>query len=616
VLRRLAVVGVVVSSMTLAFAAAAAGQEPGGAPQLDPGALHRYYDPARNQHWVTPTAVSAGYAYELTLGYLLPGGGPGRHAIYGCLAGADDHFLSLDGNCEGQLQLGRYGYAYDSPPELPETVAVWRCVRPGIGHFASHDARCEGQTPEGRLGFLPARGVGLVRSYSAGANVHWVSAAPIPPSYTYEATLGYLLESPGAGRTALYSCRSGAADQFLSLDRGCEGHEPLGREGWLYATPPVVEETVPLYRCVRPGIGHFASHDPACEGQQPEGLLGHLRKRQPALHQYGNGATGTNWVTTGAPGAGYRYQRTLGFLVETGGSNLHAVHGCHTVPDDHFLSLDARCEGFTSEGRLGFAFDAPPGAEDTVALYRCIDLGRTHFASLDPNCEGHVTEARLGYVRTVEQGQPLPPACGPSAGTIEVTLGGRRRRVVRFGRGATLTGRALRPGGVPAAGADVRILEHTLPLVELGRTTAGPDGSFSFALPPGASRTLLAGFRSAPTDPALACSPTARLAVRAKARLRARPRALRAGRVVRFRGRVEGPLPPAGKLLDLQAFDGGRWRKFATARARPSGRFRAHYRFSRQARPRKYRFRVRVPRELGFPYIRGYSNTARVRVRR
>ena len=152
-----------------------------------------------------------------------------------------------------------------------------------------------------------------------------------------------------------------------------------------------------------------------------------------------------------------------------------------------------------------------------------------------------------------------------------MSLSGKRRRVVRFGRGATMTGRVLRPGGVPAVGADVRILEITEPLVEIGRTTAGPDGSFSFAIPPGSNRALIAAFRSDPADPALACSPAARLAVRAKARLRVRPHRLRAGRVVRFRGRVRGPLPPRGKLLDLQAFDGGQWRKFATARTRANG---------------------------------------------
>ena len=313
-------------------------------------------------------------------------------------------------------------------------MAVWRCLRPGIGHFASHAASCEGHTNEGRLGFLPTRGTGLVRTYSPGANVHWVSAAPIPPSWNYEMTLGYLLETGGDGRTAIYSCRSGSSDQFLSTDPGCEGREPLGREGWVYATPPAAEETNPLYRCLRPGIGHFASHDPACEGQKTEALLGYLRRRQSALHQYVSRASGTNWVTTGAPGAGFRYQRTLGFLVESGGSNLHPIYGCRSNSVDHYLSLAADCEGFISEGREGFAFDQPPGAEETVALYRCIDPGRTHFASLDPNCEGQVTR---GAARLRAHGRAGPAA---AAGVRDV---GRRRRDVAARQAPAR--RALRP---------------------------------------------------------------------------------------------------------------------------------------------------------------------------
>ena len=611
---RAAVISAVVALGLLLTAAPAPAQETGGAPQLDAGALNRFYAGDRDRHWVTPTSVAAGYRYEATLGFLLPSGGPGRHAVYGCLAPVEDHFLSLDGNCEGQIALGRHGYAYASPPDGVPTVAVWRCARPNIGHFASHDANCEGTRTEGRIGFLPTRGTGLVRSYSAGSDRHWVTASPVPPPYGYEATLGYLLEAAGPGRVALYSCRTGGDDQFLSTDPGCEGREGLGREGWLYAVPPATEETVPLYRCTT--THHFASVRADCEGRHTEGLLGYLRTRQPALRQYANRATGTNWVTTGAPGPGYRYARTLGFLVETGGANLHPIHACRSGAEDHFLSLDPGCEGRASEGRAGFAFDAPPGTEETVALYRCVDPGRRHFASLDPGCEGHVTEARLGYVRTVEQGPPPPPSCGPSAAAVELTLRGKSRRKVPFGRAVTVTGRALLGGGAPAAGATVLILEGDAALVEVTRVTAGTDGSFTATLPAGASRTLRAAFRAAPTDPALACSATARVAVRAKGKLRARPRRVRAGRVVRFRGRVNGPLPATGKLLDLQAFDGGRWRKFGTTRTRRGGKFRTRYRFTRQARPRLYRFRVRIPRESGFPYVTGYSNTARVRVLR
>ena len=563
---------------------------------------------------MTTGSVGAGYAYEQTLGYLLPSGGAGRLAIFACVAAGENHFLSHDGNCEGQTPLGRLGFAYAAPPAGVPTAAVWRCRRTG-DHFASLDPACEGQTTESRLGYLPVRGAGLVRAYAPGANRHWVSAAPVPGGYRYERTLGYLLEAGGAGRTALYSCRAGADDQFLSLDPGCEGRKALGREGFLYAAPPATEPTVPLYRCVGGGH-HFATTDPGCEGRRTEALLGWLRARTPALQHYANSATGTQWVTTGPPGPGYRYVRTLGFLVETGGAGLQALYDCRSGAEDHFLSLDPGCESRTSEGRAGFAFATPPAGEETVALYRCSDPGRSHFASLDPTCGGQIPEGRLGYVRTVDQGPPPPPSCGPSGAVVEASLSGRARRTVRYGRPVAIAGRALLPGGTPAAGATVLILAGDSALTEVTRAVAGADGSFRAAVPPGTSRTVRAAFRAAAGDAALACSPTARVVVRAKGRLRARPHRLRAGRVVRFRGRIAGPLPAGGKLLDLQAFDGGRWRKFATTRTRRGGSYRARYRFTRLARAKVYRFRVRIPREAGFPYATGRSNVVKVRVRR
>ena len=108
-------------------------------------------------------------------------------------------------------------------------------------------------------------------------------------------------------------------------------------------------------------------------------------------------------------------------------------------------------------------------------------------------------------------------------------------------------------------------------LAEVTRVVAGPDGRFSFKLPPGISRTFRVGFRAAATDVALACSPTVALRVRAGVTLKAKPRSVRYGRTTRFSGRVLGTgLPPRGKLVDLQAYE-GRWRTFKTVRTRPSG---------------------------------------------
>ena len=604
----------------LVFAVACAparAQDDGGAPQQGAGALNRFFAAQTNTHWATPGAVTPGFGFEATLGFLLASGGPDRHAIYGCRSGPADYFLSLNAACEGTTSLGRYGFAYDAPPVGVDTVAVWRCVRPQVDHFFSLDPGCEGHTNEGRIGFLARRGDALVRSVDASANRHVVTAAATPPGFAYESTLGFLLAAGGAGRVAIYGCVAAGSDYFLSLDRGCEGRSALGLEGYAYAQPPTSEETVAVYRCVVPGSHHFASHDPGCEGQRTEGLLGYLRVYGDALHQYVNAASGTSWVTPGAPGAGFRYQRTLGFLVRTGGPNLRALYGCQAGSADPFLSLDPGCEGRAVLGRYGFAFVTPPAGEDTVALYRCVQPGRGHFASLDPDCEGGAPEVVLGYIRTSDSGPPPPPSCGPSGAAIDATLRGRRSRTVRFGRAATLVGRAAYPDGRSAAGAEILVLEGGGPFAELARVAAGPDGTFAVRVPPGASRTLRAAFRAAATDPALACSPPARLHVRAGLTLTVRPRRPHTRRLVRLRGRVLGaPLPARGKLIVLQAHERGRWRTFTSVRTRRSGRFLARYRFTRAAAGRSFRLRAVARREARFPYSLGWSRTVRVHVRR
>jgi hypothetical protein len=415
---------------------------------------------------------------------------------------------------------------------------------------------------------------------------------------------------------AIYGCLARGGDYFLSLDSGCEGQAGLGREGYAYTVPPTSEETVAVYRCVVPGNHHFASNDPNCEGQRTEGRLGFLRVYGDALYQYVNPANGSLWATPGAPLAGYRYERTLGFLVRSGGPNLRAINGCRSGAADYFLSLDPGCETQAGLGRYGFAFVSPPAGEPTVALYRCSRPGRGHFASLDANCEGVLQEGLLGYIRTVDSGPPPAPSCSASAGVIETTLRGRRSRTVRYGRAATLIGRAVRPDGSPAAASEVLVLEGGGPLAEVGRSTAGADGVFSFRVPPGHSRTLRAAFRAAATDEALACSATVQLHVRAGVTLTARPRRPRARRLVRFSGRVLGaPIPARGKLVVLQAFERGRWRAFKTVRSNRRGSYVARYRFTRSARGRSFRIRAVARREARYPYSLGWSRTIRVRVR-
>jgi hypothetical protein len=606
---------VLAALLALAYAAPAAAQMPGGAPHEPPGALTRYYNAATNTHWVTPTPVTAGFAYELPLGFLSTTAGAGRSPLYGCRAGSADHYLSHDAGCEGYTSLGVYGWIDDARTSAG-SLALYRCVQPGIGHFASLDAGCEGYPSEGRLGYVRTRQAALSR-YIDGSSKHWVTAGSVSGAFRLEATLGFLVADPGENRRALYECAA-AADHFLSFDPGCEGRAELGLSGYVYVSPPGDEDVVALYRC-RTAADHFASPDAGCEGQVSEGALGYLRRRQEILQRAYNPATNTHQVTSGPIAPGWFHEFALGYVLARPGADRVPFYGCRAGSADYYLSGDAGCEGYTTIGQEGWLYTAPPAGVPSAALYRCLRPGIGHFASLDAGCEGFSTETRLGFLRT-DGPEPPPPAlqltCGAPAPRVSLSLRGRKVRRVRYGGSGSVMGRVRNADGTPAAGALVNILIGTRKPVVVGTVTAGADGRFRFKLRPGKNRILHAGVRPAPDAASLACSRVVRLNVRAGITLRAKPERVRAGGVVRFRGRLLGqPIPKVGKLIDLQAFDGGRWRTFQTVRANRKGRYRARYRFTRTFRSRTFRFRARARREARYPYALGTSKVVRVRVR-
>ncbi len=86
---------------------------------------------------------------------------------------------------------------------------------------------------------------------------------------------------------------------------------------------------------------------------------------------------------------------------------------------------------------------------------------------------------------------------------------------------------------------------------------------------------------------------------------------------MRFSGRLRTagqPVPRGGKLVELQAFDRGRWRTFASTRARGAkAAWKQSYRFS--GRTGRYPIRARIRRESTYPFELGYSKKVVVRVR-
>ena len=87
------------------------------------------------------------------------------------------------------------------------------------------------------------------------------------------------------------------------------------------------------------------------------------------------------------------------------------------------------------------------------------------------------------------------------------------------------------------------------------------------------------------------------------------------GEQVTFIGRLRGGwVPAAGKLVEVQFFARGRWRTFATTRAATNGRWRYEYRFDGTRGTVRWRFRARIPREVGYPFTPGTSRAVAVTV--
>jgi Astacin (Peptidase family M12A) len=115
--------------------------------------LKRYYNPAplnpynTGDHWVTTGTVTSGYNLELFNGTLTSDStaiylrNTSDTPLYSCKIG-NDHFISLQSNCEGQAGLGILGYI-DATNSGPQShVPIYRCYT-GTDHFVSTDSQCE-----------------------------------------------------------------------------------------------------------------------------------------------------------------------------------------------------------------------------------------------------------------------------------------------------------------------------------------------------------------------------------------------------------------------------------------------------------------------------------------
>jgi hypothetical protein len=259
------------------------------------------------------------------------------------------------------------------------------------------------------------------------------------------------------------------------------------------------------------------------------------------------------------------------------------------------------------------AAPCPPELRDET-LAAAVPSGRRSLLVSVVDAAGNRADSDVGVIQL---GSPAT-SCSPGGALVGASLrGGKARRKLRQGRWAPLSGRVTGADGVtPLAGASVQLFTRQLRRRALwvGGAAVPTDarGRFRAAVPPGPSRALRLVLDQ---GPAVRCSRTLRLLVRAGVTLRARPRAVARGQRVRFSGRLRGRPARKRRLVVVQAYDGGRWRTFKTARTGRRGRWVAAYRFSSGAASRRYRFRAVVPRQAGYPYVRGTSRIRRVTLR-
>lgn len=189
--------------------------------------------------------------------------------------------------------------------------------------------------------------------------------------------------------------------------------------------------------------------------------------------------------------------------------------------------------------------------------------------------------------------------------------GGSKRKTLAYGRPGHVGGKLLTAADDPMARRDVTVVEHFGDGALLSKRTrtvrTDGHGNWSERVPPGPSRRITASFdgdqRYLPAE-----KQAGRLFVRSQARFKTSRRSIREGKRIIFSGKVRhlgAHIPPGGKLVELQVRERpGRWNTVREAfYTNGSGKYRIGYRFGRfYVRDAKFRFRVKVTREQGWPY--------------
>lgn len=180
-------------------------------------------------------------------------------------------------------------------------------------------------------------------------------------------------------------------------------------------------------------------------------------------------------------------------------------------------------------------------------------------------------------------------------------------------RALRIPGRLLNEQGLPIADATLDVLQQvddaTLELVGHAHTNA--DGTFIAAAPGGPSRMIEIAYRASAADSGYAATARLRESVGAGVQLTVSPRRTGSEGRITLTGRVLGPVPPQGVVVDLLVHYRGQWEPFRTPRTNAAGRFKVAYQF--EGALGRFPFRAEVPAsQADFAFGRGLSEVVDV----
>jgi hypothetical protein len=187
-----------------------------------------------------------------------------------------------------------------------------------------------------------------------------------------------------------------------------------------------------------------------------------------------------------------------------------------------------------------------------------------------------------------------------------------RTTSITYGQAIVVTGRLVAKGGSPLAGFAMVARQNGR---DVGSAVTGPDGSFRLRAVPRQSGPVDVGVPDGSSVVPIPSGPRVGVHVRATVTLMASSHEATAkGAPIVFRGKV-APAPGAAKAVVLEWRDPFRrkWRPVVNARTRADGSFTMSWRF--QASGLTLPFRVRAPKEMGWPLGAGISKNVTVRVR-